>query len=179
MCVCACACACVRACVCMRACLRACVLACVHACVLVCVLYSVHFSFSWFTVWMWPVVEYLLLNPACSRGWFSSSIFSSRLRHCLMKIRRTLQLGQNTLTTLRVYTVFSFFVLKFANEKRIPFSFSNFKTKNGIPFSFLNIKTKNEFVFRFQISKRKRIPFSLSKEKYEKRIRVYVFHFCI
>ena len=41
------------------------------------ILYSLHFSFSWFTTWMWSVVDYPLLNPACSRGWFSSSVFSS------------------------------------------------------------------------------------------------------
>ena len=51
------------------------------------ILYSLHFSFSWFTTWMWSVVEYLLLNPVCSRGWFSSSVFStlfikSRRRRC-------------------------------------------------------------------------------------------------
>ena len=40
-------------------------------------LYSRHFSLSWFTACMWSVVEYLLLNPACSLGWFSSSFFSS------------------------------------------------------------------------------------------------------
>ena len=28
-------------------------------------------------MWMWSVVEYPLLNPACSRGWVSSSVFSS------------------------------------------------------------------------------------------------------
>ena len=28
---------------------------------------------------MWSVVEYLLLNPACSLGWFSSNFFSSLL----------------------------------------------------------------------------------------------------
>ena len=26
---------------------------------------------------MWSVVEYLRLNPACTRGWFSSSVFST------------------------------------------------------------------------------------------------------
>ena len=36
-----------------------------------------HFSLSWFMACMWSVVEYLLLNPACSLGWFSSSFFSS------------------------------------------------------------------------------------------------------
>ena len=40
-------------------------------------IYSLHFSFSWFTTWMWYVVDYLLLNPVCSRGWFLSSVFSS------------------------------------------------------------------------------------------------------
>ena len=39
--------------------------------------YSLHFSFSCFTTCMWPVVEYPLLNPACCRGWFSLSVFSS------------------------------------------------------------------------------------------------------
>ena len=43
---------------------------------------------------------------------------------------------------VRVYTgLFSFFVFKFANEKRIPFSFFVFKSEVR--------KTKNEFVFRF------------------------------
>ena len=40
-------------------------------------LYSRHFSLSWLMACMSSVVEYLLLNPACSLGWFSSSFFSS------------------------------------------------------------------------------------------------------
>ena len=35
------------------------------------------FSFIWFTTGMWSVVEYPVLNTACSRGWFSSSVFYS------------------------------------------------------------------------------------------------------
>ena len=46
-------------------------------------------------------------------------------------------------TMVRVYTVFSFFVFKFANEKRIPFSFFVFKFANE------KIKTNSFFVFRF------------------------------
>ena len=42
-------------------------------------LYSRHFSLSWFVACMWSVVEYLLLNRACSLGCFSSSFFSSVL----------------------------------------------------------------------------------------------------
>ena len=42
-------------------------------------LYSRHFSLSWFVACMWSVVEYLLLNPACSPDWFSSSFFSGLL----------------------------------------------------------------------------------------------------
>ena len=40
-------------------------------------LYSRHFSLSWFMACKWYVVQYLLLNPACSLCWFSSSFFSS------------------------------------------------------------------------------------------------------
>ena len=40
-------------------------------------LYSRHFSLSWFTACMRSVVEYLLLNPPFTLGWFSSSFFSS------------------------------------------------------------------------------------------------------
>ena len=40
-------------------------------------LYSRHFSLSWIMACMWSVVVYLLLNPACSLGWFSSSFVSS------------------------------------------------------------------------------------------------------
>ena len=70
---------------------------------------------------------------------------------------------------VRVYTVFSFFVFKFVNEKRITnsffvFKFGKRKTKNEkrIPFSFFVFKFANEkritnsfFVFRFQILKTK------------------------
>ena len=34
-------------------------------------------TLSWFMACMWSVVEYLLLNRACSIDWFSSSFFSS------------------------------------------------------------------------------------------------------
>ena len=44
--------------------------------------------------------------------------------------------------SVRVYTVFFFFVFKFANEKPIPFSFFVFKSEVR--------KTKNEFVFTFR-----------------------------
>ena len=44
---------------------------------------------------------------------------------------------------VRVYTVFSFFVFKFANEKRITNSFFVFR------FQICERKTKNEFLFRF------------------------------
>ena len=40
-------------------------------------LHSRHFSLSWFMGCMWSVVEYFLLNPACSLGWLSSSFYSS------------------------------------------------------------------------------------------------------
>ena len=49
--------------------------------------------------------------------------------------------------TVRVYTVFSFFVFKFANEKRITNSFFVFR------FQISERKTKNEFLFRFSFSK--------------------------
>ena len=63
---------------------------------------------------------------------------------------------------VRVYTVFSFFVFKFANEKRITnsfsffaFKFANEKRKTNSFFGFVfkseERKTKNEFVFRFCI----------------------------
>ena len=48
---------------------------------------------------------------------------------------------------VRVYTVFSFFLFKFANEKRITNSFFVF------PFQICERKTKNEFLFRFSFSK--------------------------
>ena len=58
---------------------------------------------------------------------------------------------------VRVYTVFSFFVFKFANENRITNSFFVFKLANEkrIPFSFFVFisevrKTKNVFVFAFR-----------------------------
>ena len=60
--------------------------------------------------------------------------------------------------TVRVYTVFSFFVFKFANEKRITNSFFVFrfqicepKTKNEFVFKSEVRKTKNEFVFAFRM----------------------------
>ena len=43
-------------------------------------------SFSWFKTMMWSVVEYLLLSPACSRGWVSSSVFSSRFVNTFVSI---------------------------------------------------------------------------------------------
>ena len=46
-------------------------------------------------------------------------------------------------TWVRVYTVFSFFVFKFANEKRITNSFFVFKVEKRIRFSF--------FVFAFRL----------------------------
>ena len=49
--------------------------------------------------------------------------------------------------SVRVYTVFSFFVFKFANEKRITNSFFVFR------FQICERKTKNEFLFRFSFSK--------------------------
>ena len=56
---------------------------------------------------------------------------------------------------VRVYTVFSFFVFKFANEKRIPFSFFVFKCSER--------KTKNEFLFRFQICDSKQLRLFIAK----------------
>ena len=41
------------------------------------IFYALYFSFGWFTTWMLSVVEYPLLNAACSCGWFSSSVVSS------------------------------------------------------------------------------------------------------
>ena len=61
-----------------------------------------------------------------------------------------------------MYTVFSFFVFKFANEKRIPFSFFVFKFANEkrIRFSFLVRKFENE--------KRKSNSFFVRKRENEK-----------
>ena len=47
---------------------------------------ALHFSFSWFTVWIWSVIEYLLMNPACSYGWFSSNVFSSHIISTFMGV---------------------------------------------------------------------------------------------
>ena len=59
---------------------------------------------------------------------------------------------------VRVYTVFSFFVFKFANEKRITNSF---------------------FVFRFQICERKTNSFFVFKSEVRKTKNEFVFRFCI
>ena len=63
---------------------------------------------------------------------------------------------------VRVYTVFPFLVFKFANEKRIPFSFSNFANQKQKANSFFvyrfqicERKTKNEFLFCLSFSKLK------------------------
>ena len=58
--------------------------------------------------------------------------------------------------SVRVYTVFSFFVFKFANEKRIPFSFFVFKSEVRKTNSFFVFKsevrkTKSFFVFAFRM----------------------------
>ena len=88
-------------------------------------------------------------------------------------------------SSVSVYTVFSFFIFKFANEKRETKSFSffvfKFAKEKRIPFSFFssNLRTKNDFVFHFFVFKsevRKKIPNSFFVRKFEneKRKRRYI-----
>ena len=86
MCVCVCVCACVRVCVCARVARGAWRVARVAwrvAFGVWCVACgasqtnAIHFAFSWFTTWMWSVVEYLLLNLVCYHRFFSLNAFSS------------------------------------------------------------------------------------------------------
>ena len=88
---------------------------------------------------------------------------------------------KHVVNLVRVYTVFLFLVFKFANEKRIPFSFFVFKfcepkTKSELLFrlSFSNLRTKNKkripflfFVFKIKVRKTK---------KEEERIRFSFLH---
>ena len=62
----------------------------------------------------------------------------------ISKDKRQFKKGYLPNWRVRVYTVFSFFVFKFANEKRITNSFFVFKFANE------KRKTNSFFVFRFQ-----------------------------
>ena len=93
--------------------------------------------------------------------WLSASpVFCSPGRHDRANRRRggggaLRTVKQARTVTVRVYIVFSFFVVKFANEKLI---------------FFLNLRTKNDFLYRFLTS-------YLTNEKQETRNSFFVCKF--